>query len=120
MISSPHIAVFPIYSLYSISFHKSSYLYPYKKDIITESRGGLFVTKTFHLPNNKKAILICRIRSRGISPPVNKFAKEIEAANIPKLKWTYSDEPNEKHSTIFRATKVRTIVWSLGDQELNF
>ena len=31
------------------------------------------------------------------------------------LVWKYSNEPNEKHSTIFRATKEKALIWTLND-----
>ena len=44
--------------------------------------------------------------------------RELEAIlqeNAPKsLTWSYSDQPNEKHNTIFRATKEDAIKWTLG------
>ena len=32
------------------------------------------------------------------------------------LKWNYSDEPKEQHTTIFRATKEKALIWTLGNQ----
>ena len=34
--------------------------------------------------------------------------------NIPNLKWNYSPEPKEEHSTIYRATKEKALIWSIG------
>ena len=35
--------------------------------------------------------------------------------NPPKrVTWKYSDEPNEKHNTIFRATKEKALIWTLN------
>lgn len=31
------------------------------------------------------------------------------------LIWTYSDEPKEKHNTIFRATKEKALIWTLNE-----
>ena len=33
------------------------------------------------------------------------------------LIWKYSDEPNEKHNTIFRATKEKALIWVYGTNE---
>lgn len=34
---------------------------------------------------------------------------------VPKnLTWTYSDEPDEKHNTIFRATKEKAMIWAMN------
>lgn len=31
-----------------------------------------------------------------------------------KLSWNYSNQPKEKHNTIFRAAKEEAIIWTLG------
>lgn len=49
-----------------------------------------------------------------VSLTVRKLAKVLEAENINNLKWKYSDEPKEKHSTIFRATKEKALIWTLN------
>lgn len=50
-----------------------------------------------------------------ISDSTNKLAS-ILTANAPEtLIWKYSDEPNEKHNTIFRATKEKAFIWALND-----
>ena len=33
------------------------------------------------------------------------------------LIWKYSDEPKEKHNTIFRATKEKALIWTLNKQK---
>lgn len=49
---------------------------------------------------------------------INKYTNEL--ANILKtnapenVKWHYADEPNEKHATIFRATKEKALTWVFG------
>lgn len=49
---------------------------------------------------------------------ISQFTKKIEKilkVNSPqKLTWKYSDEPNEKHNTIFRATKEKALIWTLN------
>lgn len=36
--------------------------------------------------------------------------------NAPKnLQWNYSNEPQEKHNTIFRATKEKALIWTLNE-----
>ncbi len=50
----------------------------------------------------------------GVSSTVSELAKLIETKNINNLKWKYSDEPKEKHSTIFRATKEKALIWTLN------
>lgn len=49
-----------------------------------------------------------------VSSTVGMLAKVMENENIQNLKWKYSDEPKEKHSTIFRATKEKALIWTLN------
>ncbi len=50
---------------------------------------------------------------------ISKYTKGLTAVlenNAPnKLKWKYSDEPKEKHNTIFRATKEEALKWVLNE-----
>lgn len=50
---------------------------------------------------------------------ISQFTKSVEKTlkmSAPKkLTWKYSDEPNEKHNTIFRATKEKALIWSLNE-----
>lgn len=50
---------------------------------------------------------------------ISQFTKNVDKTlktNAPaKLTWKYSDEPNEKHNTIFRATKEKALIWSLNE-----
>ena len=50
---------------------------------------------------------------------IYKFTRELEnllKSDAPQnLKWQYSDEPNEQHQTIYRATKVKALEWSIPD-----
>ena len=52
---------------------------------------------------------------------ISKYTNELNQVlvnNAPnKLKWKYSDEPKEKHNTIFRATKETALKWVLNDQD---
>ncbi len=50
----------------------------------------------------------------GDIQPHTRELQSILKTNAPDtLEWKYSDEPEEKHSTIFRATKEAAIKWSL-------
>ena len=49
-----------------------------------------------------------------ISLYTNELAKVMNSNNSNKLKWKYSDEPSEKHNTIFRATKEKALIWTLN------
>ncbi|WP_452222590.1 alpha/beta hydrolase [Lacinutrix chionoecetis] len=41
------------------------------------------------------------------------LAKTFESVAPENLTWKYSNEPNEKHHTIFRATKEKALIWTL-------
>jgi predicted alpha/beta superfamily hydrolase len=43
-----------------------------------------------------------------------KLADIFRKTALPNLTWMYSDEPNEEHSTIFRATKEKALIWTLS------
>jgi len=49
---------------------------------------------------------------------IYRFTRSIEKTfqnSTPKgLIWKYSDEPKEKHNTIFRATKEKALIWTLN------
>ncbi|MEQ3661366.1 MAG: putative alpha/beta superfamily hydrolase [Flavobacterium sp.] len=48
---------------------------------------------------------------------ISKYTKELDQKlnnSKDNFVWKYSDEPNEQHNTIFRATKEKALIWSLG------
>jgi predicted alpha/beta superfamily hydrolase len=49
-----------------------------------------------------------------ISVHTNNLAKTLESNTPQNLIWKHSDEPNEDHSTIFRATKEKALTWILN------
>ncbi|WP_425075963.1 alpha/beta hydrolase [Psychroserpens sp. S379A] len=50
---------------------------------------------------------------------ISQFTKSVDKTlktNAPaELTWEYLDAPNEKHNTIFRATKEKALIWSLNE-----
>lgn len=52
--------------------------------------------------------------SKDVSDITELLAKDIESVNLKTLTWKYTDEPKEKHSTIFRATKEKALIWTLN------
>ncbi|WP_417431527.1 alpha/beta hydrolase [Halpernia sp.] len=62
-------------------------------------------------PPNQKRIWFAG--SEDTSEIVSKFADVLKSENLPNVKWKYSPEPKEKHNTIFRATKVKALIWTL-------
>ncbi len=53
--------------------------------------------------------------AEDISQYTNELAKVLENNAPNKLKWKYSNEPKEKHNTIFRATKEKALKWMLNE-----
>ncbi len=68
-------------------------------------------------PTDEKRLWFAGSNATDISPYTKELANIFENQNIPMLKWNYSDESKEEHTTIFRATKEKAIVWTLGKQE---
>ena len=50
----------------------------------------------------------------SIAQYTNQLAKILKTNTPNKLHWKYSYEPKEKHNTIFRATKVKALKWTLN------
>ena len=55
--------------------------------------------------------------AEDISVHTNNLAKSLEQHAPENLTWTYSEEKDEQHNTIFRATKEKALIWSLNDVE---
>ena len=53
--------------------------------------------------------------AEDISQYTNELAEVLDNDAPNKLRWKYSDEPNEKHNTIFRATKEKALQWILNE-----
>ncbi len=52
--------------------------------------------------------------AEDISKYTNNVSKTLQNNQPSKLIWKYSDEPNEKHNTIFRATKEKALAWIMN------
>ncbi|WP_299099759.1 alpha/beta hydrolase-fold protein [uncultured Winogradskyella sp.] len=67
-----------------------------------------------NISDKKKRFWFAGSSVEDISVHTNNLAKTLEELNIENLVWQYSDEPNEQHNTIFRATKEKAITWILN------
>ncbi|VAW25936.1 Putative esterase [hydrothermal vent metagenome] len=67
-------------------------------------------------PDKKIKLWFAGSSAEDISQYTNEFVKILENNTPNKLKWKYSDEPNEKHNTIFRATKEKALKWMLNEK----
>ncbi len=68
-------------------------------------------------PDKKVKLWFAGSSAEDISKYTNELNKVLENNAPNKLKWKYSDEPKEKHNTIFRATKETALKWTLNNQK---
>ncbi len=68
-----------------------------------------------NLPNNEIRLWFAGSGTEDISQYTNELAKVLKKGSPNELKWTYSNEPNEKHNTIFRETKEKALKWILNE-----
>ena len=67
-------------------------------------------------PDKERKLWFAGSDARDISKYTKRVAKTLKNKAPEKLRWLYSNEPGEKHYTIFRATKEKAFVWSLNDE----
>lgn len=67
-------------------------------------------------PETPKRFWFAGSGAKDISGTVGKFAKALKASIGATVKWHYSPEAKEKHNTIFRATKEKALIWTLGEE----
>jgi hypothetical protein len=67
-----------------------------------------------NFPSEEKKLWFAGSGAEDISKHTKNLAMELEAEAPENLTWTYQDEPNEKHNTIFRATKEKALIWALN------
>ncbi|WP_055446042.1 alpha/beta hydrolase [Lacinutrix mariniflava] len=65
-------------------------------------------------PSTKKKFWFAGSSAEDISIYTNKLSKILKIDTPNTLIWEYSDEPNEQHNTIFRATKEKALIWALN------
>lgn len=69
------------------------------------------------LPSTEKRIWFAGSNAEDISPFTKALADIFKTENKENINWKFSDEPKEKHITIFRATKEKAIIWTLNKTE---
>ena len=67
-----------------------------------------------NLPNKTIKLWFAGSSAEDISRYTNEFASVLKSNTSSDLKWKYSNEPNEKHNTMFRATKEKALKWTLN------
>jgi predicted alpha/beta superfamily hydrolase len=73
---------------------------------------------TQYLANNSgkaKTFWFASSDAKDIVKSTSQLAAVLKERNNDQLIWTYSPEPAEQHSTIFRATKEKAITWTLNN-----
>lgn len=65
-------------------------------------------------PNKKTRLWFAGSMQPDISPHTKSLAMTLKTDSLNQLTWKYSDEPGEKHNTIFRATKEKALTWILN------
>lgn len=68
-------------------------------------------------PNKRTKLWFAGSSVEDISVHTNNLAKTLEDLSRVELVWKYSDEPKEKHNTIFRATKEKALTWILNIED---
>lgn len=66
------------------------------------------------LPNSEMRFWFAGSDAADIQPHTRELETVLKTQAPGTLKWKYSDQPDQKHSTIFRATKEAAIGWTLG------
>lgn len=64
-----------------------------------------------NFPNKKTKLWFAGSGAEDISVHTNNLGKTLKNEAPDQLIWNYSDEPNEQHNTIFRATKEKALIW---------
>ena len=70
-------------------------------------------------PSAQKRLWYAGSKAKDINVYTDELAGIIKSINLPNLHWKYSDEPREKHNTIFRATKEKAFIWTLNPTSQN-
>ncbi|MEO5967385.1 MAG: alpha/beta hydrolase-fold protein [Ferruginibacter sp.] len=68
-----------------------------------------------NLPESKTKIWFASSGDAGINEASQNITNALEKILPKKLIWKYSNEPNEKHNTLFRACKENALVWALNE-----
>lgn len=62
----------------------------------------------------KKKLWFAGSAAADIAPHTRELNEQLKHLDLG-LVWTYSDEPEEQHNTIFRATKEKALIWALSE-----
>ncbi|WP_291053075.1 MULTISPECIES: alpha/beta hydrolase [unclassified Empedobacter] len=65
-------------------------------------------------PLTPKKLWFAGSEASDILPYTDDLKNILTQEKLPNLKWNYSPEPKEEHATIYRATKEKALIWSIG------
>ncbi len=65
-------------------------------------------------PLTPKKLWFAGSGASDILPYTDDLKNILTQEKLPNLKWNYSPEPKEEHATIYRATKEKALIWSIG------
>lgn len=68
-------------------------------------------------PTSEKRIWFASSDAEDVAPFTKELADIFKLENKENVNWKFSDEPKEKHNTIFRATKEKAIIWTFNKTE---
>ncbi|MEM7782845.1 MAG: alpha/beta hydrolase-fold protein [Planctomycetota bacterium] len=68
--------------------------------------------------DSKKKFWFAGSNATDIYPNTRELRDVLTQAAPASLTWNYLDQPNEKHNTIFRATKERALLWTFSPAEI--
>ncbi|MBS1929325.1 MAG: alpha/beta hydrolase [Chitinophagaceae bacterium] len=71
-------------------------------------------TRLVEFPTTEKRLWFAGSGTEEIVESTRNLAKILEEEHLPQIGWYYSEELREKHSTIFRATKEKALIWMFG------
>ena len=67
-----------------------------------------------NLPAKTTKLWFATSSAEGMSNGGKNLISAFEKIPSNQLNWKYSDEPNEQHNTIFRASIEKAIIWALN------
>lgn len=70
-------------------------------------------------PNQEIRFWFAGSGAADISIHTNELSTILQLEAPSTLIWTYANEPNEKHSTIFRSTKEKALIWALNKKSIH-
>ena len=70
--------------------------------------------KLKHFSSSNISLWFAGSSALDISKYTQALAQTLSADAPTTLRWHYSDEPSEKHNTIFRATKEKALLWTFA------